>query len=74
MEKAFSIIVSASIILGAFDANAFRLVDAETKAPLPLASINDRYGNVLGMTEKSGVNAKPLHPAIMRTVERVNSL
>ncbi len=74
MEKAFSIIVSASIILGAFDVNAFRLVDAETKAPLPLVSINDRSGNVLGMIDKSEVNAKPLHLAIMQTVERINSL
>ena len=52
MEKAFSIIVSASIILGAFDVNAFRLLDAETKAPLPLASITDHYVNVVGMTDK----------------------
>lgn len=55
MKKSFSIIVSVSILLGAFDANAFRLVDAETKAPLPLASITDRSGNVVGMTDKSGV-------------------
>lgn len=55
MKKAFSIIVSVTILLGAFDANAFRLVDAETKAPLPLASITDRSGNVVGMTDKSGV-------------------
>lgn len=74
MKKVFSIIVSVSILLGAFNANAFRLVDAETKAPLSLASINDRSGNVLGMTDKSGVNAKPLHLAIMLIVERINSL
>lgn len=55
MKKAFSIIVSVSIILGAFHANAFRLVDAETEAPLPLASITDRSGNVVGMTDNSGV-------------------
>lgn len=74
MKKVFSIIVSVSILLGAFNANAFRLVDAETNAPLPLASITDHSGNVVGMTDKSGVNANPLHPAIIRTVERVNSL
>lgn len=44
-----------TILLGAFHANAFRLVDAETKASLPLASITDRSGNVVGMTDKSGV-------------------
>lgn len=55
MKKAFSIIVSVSILLGTFDANAFRLVDTETKAPLPLASITDHSGNVVGMTDKSGV-------------------
>lgn len=54
MKKAFSIIVSVSVLLGTFNANAFRLVDAETKAPLPLASITDRSGNVVGMTDKSG--------------------
>lgn len=55
MKKAFSIIVSVSILLGAFDANAFRLVDAATIAPLPLAPITDRAGNVVGMTDKSGI-------------------
>lgn len=55
MGKVFSIIVSVSILLGAFNANAFKLVDAETKTPLPLASITDRSGNVVGMTDKSGV-------------------
>lgn len=55
MKKAFPIIVSVSILLMTFNANAFRLVDAETKAPLPLASITDRSGNVVGMTDKSGV-------------------
>lgn len=74
MKKVFSIIVSVSILLGAFNANAFRLVDVETNAPHPLASITDRSGNVVGMIDKSEVNAKPLHLAIMRTVERVNSL
>lgn len=54
MKTAFSLIVSVSILLGAFDANAFKIVDAETKAPLPLASITDRSGNVVGMTDKSG--------------------
>ena len=54
MKKVFSIIVLVSILSGAFDADAFRLVDAETKAPLPLASITDRSGNVVGMTDKSG--------------------
>lgn len=37
MKKAFSIIGPVAILLGTFHANAFRLVDAETKAPLPLA-------------------------------------
>lgn len=55
IKISFSIIVSVSILLGTFDANVFRLVDAETKAPLPLASITDRVGNVVGMTDKSGV-------------------
>lgn len=55
MKKAFSIIVSVSVLWGTFNASAFRLVDAETKAPLPLASITDRSGNVVGMTDKSGV-------------------
>lgn len=54
MKKAFSIIGPVAILLGAFHANAFRLVDAETKAPLPLASITDRSGNVVGMTDKTG--------------------
>lgn len=58
MKKALSIILSLTIFMGAFDANAFRLVDAETKAPLPLASITDRSGNVVGMTDKSGVIPK----------------
>lgn len=55
MKNTFSIIALVSVLLGAFQANAFRLVDAETKAPLPLASITDRAGNVVGMTDKSGV-------------------
>ncbi len=54
MKKIFSIIVSVTILLGAFDANAIRLIDAETKTFLPLASITDRSGNVVGMTDKSG--------------------
>lgn len=54
MKKAYPIIVLVSILLGAFDAAAFRLVDAKTKEPLPLASITDRSGNVVGMTDKSG--------------------
>lgn len=54
MKKAFSIIVSVTILIGAFHANAFRLVDAETKAPLPLASITDHSGNVVEMTDKTG--------------------
>lgn len=54
MKKTFSIIVSVTILLGAFDANAIRLIDAETKTFLPLASITDRSGNVVGMTDKSG--------------------
>lgn len=55
MKKSLSIILSLTILMGAFHANASRLVDAETKAPLPLASITDRSGNVVGMTDKSGV-------------------
>lgn len=55
MKKSLSIILSLTILMGAFDANAFRLIDAETKAPLPLASITDCSGNVVGMTDKSGV-------------------
>ena len=55
MKKLLSIILSLTILMGAFDANAFRLIDAETKAPLPLASITDCSGNVVGMTDKSGV-------------------
>lgn len=55
MKKSLSIILLLTILMGAFDANAFRLVDADTKAPLPLASITDRSGNVVGMTDKSGV-------------------
>lgn len=55
MKKLLSIILSLTIFMGAFDANAFRLIDAETKAPLPLASITDCSGNVVGMTDKSGV-------------------
>lgn len=54
MKKVISIILSATILLGTFHANAVKLVDAETKAPLPLASITDRSGNVVGMTDKSG--------------------
>lgn len=55
MKKLLSIILSLTILMGAFDANAFRLIDAETKAPLPLASITDCSGNVVGTTDKSGV-------------------
>lgn len=55
MKKIFSIIISMSILLGAADAGASRLVDAATNAPLPLASITDRSGNVVGMTDKSGL-------------------
>lgn len=54
MKKSLSIILLLTILMGAFDANAFRLIDADTKAPLALASITDRSGNVVGMTDKSG--------------------
>lgn len=54
VKSLWTIGLSVTILCGAFDANAFRLVDAETKAPLPLASITDRSGNVVGMTDKSG--------------------
>lgn len=36
-------------------AEAARLVDAGTKAALPLASITDRTGNVVGTTDRNGV-------------------
>lgn len=54
IKRAFLISVSMIILVWAFDANAFRLVDAETKASLPLASISDRSGNIVGMTDKTG--------------------
>ena len=54
VKSFLTVILSVTTLLGAFDANAFRLVDAETEAPLPLASITDRSGNVVGMTDKSG--------------------
>lgn len=55
MNKLLTIafLVSAFCI-GAFRADAFRLVDASTNAVLPLASITDRNGNVVGMTDKNG--------------------
>lgn len=55
VKSFLTVILSVTTLLGAFHANAFRLVDAETKAPLPLASITDRSGNVVGMTDKTGV-------------------
>lgn len=36
------------------NANAYRLVDALTDSALPLASISDSGGNVIGMTDKNG--------------------
>lgn len=55
MNKIISIITALILSSSTFDADAYRLVDASTNAPLPLASITDRSGNVVGMTDKSGV-------------------
>lgn len=55
MNKIISIITALILSSSTFDADAYRLIDASTNAPLPLASITDRSGNVVGMTDKSGV-------------------
>ncbi len=55
MNKIISIITALILSSTTFDADAFRLIDASTNAPLPLASITDRSGNVVGMTDKLGV-------------------
>lgn len=54
MNKIISIITALILSSLTFDADAYRLIDASTNAPLPLASITDRSGNVVGMTDKSG--------------------
>lgn len=55
MNKIISIITALILSSSTFDADAYRLIDASTNAPLPLASITDCSGNVVGMTDKSGV-------------------
>lgn len=45
--------IAASAIL-ALNLSAHRLLDLSSDAPLPLASITDRSGNVVGMTDKNG--------------------
>lgn len=54
MNKIISIITALILSSSTFDAGACRLIDASTNAPLPLASITDRSGNVVGMTDKTG--------------------
>lgn len=54
MNKNFSIILLLLAFTGAFKADAFRLVDATAGTPLPLASVTDRSGNVVGLTDKTG--------------------
>lgn len=55
MNKIISIITALILSSSTFDADAYRLIDASTNAPLPLASITDCSGNEVGMTDKSGV-------------------
>lgn len=55
MNKIISIITALILSSSTFNADAYRLIDASTNAPLPLASITDCSGNVVGMTDKSGV-------------------
>lgn len=50
----FKVFVLVSIITINLNARANQLVDAETKSVLPLASITDRQGNMVGMTDREG--------------------
>lgn len=47
-------IIAVATLAVSLHASAFRLVDASTKAVMPLAAITDRSGNVVGMTDNNG--------------------
>lgn len=47
-------IIAIAALAVSLHASAFRLVDASTKAVMPLAAITDRSGNVVGMTDNNG--------------------
>ncbi len=53
--KILTVVLSSTVSVHAL---AERLLDAETGTPLPLASISDRHGNVIGMTSREGVIPK----------------
>lgn len=48
------ILMAAIAVTISIHAKAGKLVDAETKTALPLASITDRHGNLVGMTSRDG--------------------
>lgn len=54
MKKLFSFILSVVLSSLCTNAIAYRLVDALTDSALPLASISDSGGNVIGMTDRNG--------------------
>ena len=52
--KAIRLLLTAILALWATGINAHRLVDGTTLLPLPLASVVDCHGNLVGMTDDEG--------------------